>query len=84
MLLLLLNLDPPPLPANAWSVTEAQAIEIIAEQFAAQWPTLTAALPGGPFPFALKDEALPSSDAFALCTWMGVVRNQITLSLIHI
>jgi len=63
-------------------VTEAQAIELIGERFVSQWPTLTAALPGAPgagYPFALKDEALPAADTFAVCTWKHTRREQVTM-----
>lgn len=60
-------------------MTEHDANELIAARFAAQWPTLTTSQPGGPYPFALTDEALPSTDFFAMCTWESVSRVVRTL-----
>jgi hypothetical protein len=60
-------------------VTEAQAIELICAQFATQWPIVTAALPGAPYPFALPNEALPSADTFALLTFKHTTSQQISM-----
>ena len=63
-------------------MTEAQAIEIIAAQFLAQWPTLTAAIAGAPvggYPFAIDNEAFKAQDTFAFLTWQPTTSQQMTM-----
>jgi hypothetical protein len=70
-------------------VTEAQALEAVDELFAANWPTLSAAIAANPalpsaytstgVPYALDNEGIAVTDYFALCTLVHTTRQQITV-----
>ncbi len=55
-------------------MTEAQAIELISQRFVTAWPSASSSTP-----FALDNEALPSSGTFAQLTIQHTGSRQITM-----
>lgn len=60
-------------------MTEAQAVELMWEQFDNNWPTLSNVAAGAPVPRILENEALDQTlDTFAMLTAIHTVSAQIT------